>query len=334
MDFHKVLSKKFSRNLSKVLMQEQKIAWVEHLRGMAILAVVLGHISNPMQAFIFTWHMPMFFMISGFFIDYKKSDIEFIISLSKRLIPIYFIAMILGFGAEYLKNILLDRSQINIVSKIFIASVSMDYNALKNSYGFVLWFLPALFWAKVFLYYMKKYLKSSILVWTGGILSLQLSLKTDIPLGLDEGLFVLLFVIAGNYIYKILNILPRSSIVILLLVLLSLYSCLHFLFGFANTDLASKSMSPLFLGICQSFCLCAAIILTSYLAPLRIKFLKMISGMSFMIFILHPYTNNIAHLIALELFNDSWVMKFLASVTLLYLTKVCVVDRVLQRTAQ
>ena len=285
MDFNKVLPQESSGNLSEVLMQEQKIVWVENLRGIAILAVVLGHISNPMQAFIFTWHMPMFFVISGFFVDCKKPDIAFIISLSKRLIPIYFIAMILGFSAEYLKNILLDRSQIQILGKIFTASVNMDFDALKNSYGFVLWFLPALFWAKVFLFFLEKYLKSAILIWIVGILTFQLSLETELPLGLDEGLFVLIFVIIGKYIYKIIYTLPRSSIIILLIILLSTYSIFYFYSGFSNTDLALKRIHPLFIGIFQSVSLCLVLILVSFLAPLQIKLLKNIAGMSFMIFI-------------------------------------------------
>ena len=155
MDSRKVLCKENFGNLSEVLMQEKKLAWVENIRGIAILAVVLGHISNPTQAFIFTWHMPLFFLISGFFLDHKKSDIDFIFLVFKRLIPAYFIAMLIGFNAEYLKNILLDRPQIQILTKIFTATVSMDFDALKNSYGFVLWFLPALFWARVILFYLK-----------------------------------------------------------------------------------------------------------------------------------------------------------------------------------
>ena len=330
MDFHKVLSQEIIGNLSEVLMQKQKIVWVENLRGIAILAVVLGHISNPIQEFIFTWHMPVFFMIAGFFVDDKKSDAAFIISLSKRFIPIYFIAMILGFGTEYLKNILLDRSQINILRKIFMASVNMDFDALKNSYGFVLWFLPALFWAKLFLYYLKKYLKKPMLILAVGILSLQISLVTDMPLGLDEGLFVLLFVIAGNYILKTLNVLPRSGIVLVLFLLLFLYSVLYFFFGFANTDLALKRFDPLFIGIFQSLCLCSAFILTFFLVPLQIKFLKAMAGMSVMIFILHPYTNNISNMIAQEIFNNSWVMKFSLSITFLYFIKKSLIERIIQ----
>ena len=54
-------------------MKTERINWIENLRAIAVVSVVFGHISNPTQTFIFTWHMPLFFMISGFFLNISKT---------------------------------------------------------------------------------------------------------------------------------------------------------------------------------------------------------------------------------------------------------------------
>ena len=158
--------------------------------------------------------------------------------------------------------------------------------------------------------------------------------KLLLPLGLDEGFFVLIFVITGNYFFNILHILRRRSLLILLLILLSIYGFLYFFSGFSNVDVAVKRIDPLFIGILQSFSLCLIIVLMSFLVPLQIKLLQKISSMSFTIFILHPYTNNVAHLIVFEFFQDYWVCKFLLSIIFIYILKISLIDRVVQRFAQ
>lgn len=46
----------------------ERIAWVDGLRGIAILLVVLGHVNPPFKKIIYGFHMALFFIISGFFI--------------------------------------------------------------------------------------------------------------------------------------------------------------------------------------------------------------------------------------------------------------------------
>ena len=50
----------------------ERVDWVDFLKFIGILVVILGHINFPLNGFIYTWHMPLFFMISGFFIKYKN----------------------------------------------------------------------------------------------------------------------------------------------------------------------------------------------------------------------------------------------------------------------
>ena len=60
---------------------QNRYNWVDIAKGLAIIAVVLGHIGFqwintplfPMRLlFIYLWHVPVFFMIGGFFIKKEK----------------------------------------------------------------------------------------------------------------------------------------------------------------------------------------------------------------------------------------------------------------------
>lgn len=42
------------------------------VKGIGIILMVIGHASSPFHDFIYLFHMPLFFMISGFFFNPEK----------------------------------------------------------------------------------------------------------------------------------------------------------------------------------------------------------------------------------------------------------------------
>ena len=47
-------------------MSNDRIEWIDTLKTIGILSVILGHIQTPFTTFIFSWHMPLFFYIRIF----------------------------------------------------------------------------------------------------------------------------------------------------------------------------------------------------------------------------------------------------------------------------
>lgn len=45
---------------------KQRDAVVDIAKGIGILLVVYGHLKNPFNPFIYAFHMPLFFFLSGF----------------------------------------------------------------------------------------------------------------------------------------------------------------------------------------------------------------------------------------------------------------------------
>ena len=47
----------------------KRIDYLDYTKGFGILLVILGHIydaSNPIKIWLYSFHMPLFFIISGF----------------------------------------------------------------------------------------------------------------------------------------------------------------------------------------------------------------------------------------------------------------------------
>ena len=72
--------------------------WLDFLRGVGILYVVLGHCWPPFRKEIYAFHMPLFFMLSGYlFYNYKNLELKILLrKLAKRLLIPYFILCGIG----------------------------------------------------------------------------------------------------------------------------------------------------------------------------------------------------------------------------------------------
>jgi len=65
---------------------------VDILRGFAILLVIIGHLNTPFTTFIFSFHMPLFFLISGFFQSKELSIHSIFKNFRKTIIPYIILA--------------------------------------------------------------------------------------------------------------------------------------------------------------------------------------------------------------------------------------------------
>ena len=65
---------------------------VDALKGFGILTVIAGHCAFPLTLWInpYSFHMPLFFMIAGFFLNFRISHSEFIKTKFQRLMIPFF----------------------------------------------------------------------------------------------------------------------------------------------------------------------------------------------------------------------------------------------------
>ncbi|HOO26987.1 MAG TPA: acyltransferase family protein [Lachnospiraceae bacterium] len=137
-------------------MNTKRLTYFDMAKGIGIILVVLGHIeyiSEPLRAWISSFHMPLFFIVSGMLIHYKdETSKDLRKTLQKKwhsiIIP-YFWFSLLYFLIDIL-NVILHKIDLHTFLTDQIHSISF--------YGIsVLWFLPALFIAESgFLFFTKK----------------------------------------------------------------------------------------------------------------------------------------------------------------------------------
>ena len=158
----------------------KRIEYIDVARGIGILLVVLGHndfgyISVFGHKLIYSFHMPLFFFLSGYFINVSVSFVEFFKKRFNSLLkPYLFTIFIIYFTSISFDNMSFGTALRRIAKSMYGAGYYIDWGQL--------WFLPHLFVASLyaFLFFalMKKwdnrYIRWTALVVTLGISSLFL----------------------------------------------------------------------------------------------------------------------------------------------------------------
>jgi len=292
-------------------MTREKINWIENLKVLGILAVILGHIASPLGEFIFSWHMPLFFIIAGFFINFDLSLGEYITKNFKRLMIPYFLFALIGVFATFLKNIFLAREQLEVFHELKGIFIWMDMTSLMNSYAFVLWFLPALFFSKVLFYIINKYIINIFIQLTLIIGLFYISFYIEVPFGIDNALNAMPFLFIGNKFFKSYQ---KSK---LLYVLPFLIICLFFIFEIPLLDMASKNFNNVIINILWSISIIYFFILVLKKIKSTNYLFQLWASNTMLLFIIHPYTNNIAN-IGLKLFSfNYWYLELILTLTML-----------------
>lgn len=115
-------------------MNKERLFWLDIAKGIAIILVVLGHTSIPMRlnSFIFTFHVPLFFIAAGMTNDFTKPMNLFLKRKARTLLLPFIIYSVI---------ILIMRS---FVSELSLGELTLNF--LKEGWmGVPLWFVPVLF---------------------------------------------------------------------------------------------------------------------------------------------------------------------------------------------
>lgn len=144
------------------MLKKGRITYFDFAKGIGILLVVYGHIeyiSDSSRGWISSFHMPLFFLISGMLMAYKneqeKPFINILKKRSKGIIVPYLWFSLLYFFIDIM-NVVLSKIDIHTFIENSISSISF--------YGVsVLWFLPALFIAEITAIFIIKQFKHAYL---------------------------------------------------------------------------------------------------------------------------------------------------------------------------
>lgn len=185
-------------------MEKKKILWINTLKAIGIILVVIGHNDTVFTKYIYSFHMSLFFFLSGitFRTDKLTDDKAYVKRRAKALLKPYFIYSIFLYiiwiplelfqGKEITLKILLN----NLIG-IFYSQGSHKF----MSWGIPMWFLPCMFVVAVGYYYLKKIGKNDevkIIIILALLGYLTRFLPFRLPWSLDTALTGIVFYSVGN----------------------------------------------------------------------------------------------------------------------------------------
>ena len=142
----------------------QRISWIDVARGIGIILVLQGHAlsAHVYRHFIYAFHMPLFFFISGLLFDYKKNNLATNLKKSVKgiLIP-YFIFALLSYFLWWIENANL---RFEITAFLNHLSGILYGNSSSLFFNIVLWFLPCLFITKMGFVLLTNFIKNEKLI--------------------------------------------------------------------------------------------------------------------------------------------------------------------------
>lgn len=147
---------------------------IDIARGIAIICIVIGHMKmKPIQHIVFTFHVPIFYIITGYFIKTKKI-IPFIKKRARSLlVPYAATCLAMVIIATVLEIII--GGGISNAGTVAVSWINASLYGSGNSYTepFVIkeigaiWFLLASFWGSCFLQislHFKSYIRQAVII--------------------------------------------------------------------------------------------------------------------------------------------------------------------------
>lgn len=141
--------------LNQVSHAKQRDEVIDIVKGIGIIAVIVGHLTDVGRQFIFSFHMPLFFFIAGLLYKPKslrrscKDDFKRLII--PYLITAVFIAIIMC-SFSLLKN---EFDSYYIIAAIYGSGSQSHSSPIFGDMPSIgaIWFLLAMFWCRLFFYY-------------------------------------------------------------------------------------------------------------------------------------------------------------------------------------
>lgn len=153
--------------------QGARIGFLDVAKAYAIVLVIWGHLiqqtnpgfwDNGVFSFIYSFHMPLFFLLSGMFLG-KLFSLTFLQALKKRAVQLLLPAATI--------------SLLNLVVRCLLGSAYLSIGSIASAIVNMAWFCRTLFGCSIITYLAKKWFKTDVRACIGSILLVHLIPNID-----------------------------------------------------------------------------------------------------------------------------------------------------------
>lgn len=139
---------------------QKRIDWIDVAKGIGMICVILAHVEESyVKVPLYTFHMPLFFFLSGYLFSTKSSFKEFFLNKCRRILIPYFVlgAILIAFDIYWSC-----RSAIAGMPWVLNKDYARyDITSLFTQERFLtLWFIACLFWLSLLFYVLVRFIKS------------------------------------------------------------------------------------------------------------------------------------------------------------------------------
>ena len=133
--------------------RQGRIEWIDMAKGYGILLVIIAHLPvGNVEYWINTFHMPLFFFLSGYVFHVKDSFFTFLKKRVKGLLVPYFFLGLVIILFETLLSLWKHQFSIKAVGNLFLA-------LFLQKRTWTLWYLAVLFFMNLVFYWIVKWAK-------------------------------------------------------------------------------------------------------------------------------------------------------------------------------
>lgn len=198
-------------------MLSQRIGYIDIMKGIAIICVVVGHyIGNPyLRVAIWSFHLPLFVFLNGYFYK-KKSFVDRLTqSIKAYLIPyLIVLLLLLLFELFFARLGRIDLSYKEIINRRLLSGIwGLHSNSVINKPTNIvkigaIWFLLALFWGNLMMAIVRTLCKnklSQLIIVSFFLIAAVLQMHyCCLPLGIDYGCAFLIWIWIGAFYRELL----------------------------------------------------------------------------------------------------------------------------------
>ena len=219
------------------LSKSSRATYIDIAKAIGIICVLIGHsfTADRIVILIYAFHMPLFFLVSGFLSKKKRSLADWMKKKTRTLLVPYFVScagiVIASVFFESLVTLLKDNKAVfilNIQKWVRAAFIGLGYHAelWQTSLPAIgpIWFLLALFWALLLLELYKRTKYPMACAIGVSFLSLALHHFFWLPWSIQEGMVASLFATVGYSIS--LEKIKQNRILVCCVAILYLLFCL------------------------------------------------------------------------------------------------------------
>lgn len=211
---------------------KRRIQWIDSARGIAMLCVIFGHmnIGSVWNKIIFSFHMPIFFLISGYFLK-KEENRTFVKKKAKHLLIPYVFTSICLISLSQILNmskVILHKDNIYPANKLFIEWIKAVILGSGRRTDFLwihsdiavgaIWFLLALFFSQCMVHFFMKKRFAVLSIIGIAILGIATAKYIWLPWSMQSAaaaaVFIMIgYIVGGKIGYTLYDIIKNGKIV-------------------------------------------------------------------------------------------------------------------------